>query len=71
MTIWLTSQNKAMKLSLIGKVVMLLTPTRIEVAQLTLDLTDPHLEPINERTMQLHRIPEKKRNTYSNSWGSN
>ena len=49
-----------MKLSLIGKVVMLLTSTRIEVAQLTLDLTDSHLEPINECSMQLHWIPEKK-----------
>ena len=49
-----------MQLSLVGKVVMFLTTTRIKVAQLTLDLTDPRLKSINERSMQLHRIPEKK-----------
>ena len=57
--IWLTSQNETMQLSLIGEVVMFLTPARIEVAQLTLDLADSHLEPINECPMQLHRISEK------------
>ena len=37
---------------------MLLTTTRIEVAQLTLNLTDSCFKSINECSMQLNWIPE-------------